>query len=97
MARDSSGYFFFDFEAHVEGSDIAAKFGELICGEMNWPPGYDEQDPEYDEYYLYRFFVLDSTSQNAEEEFKKELFERLDGLTEPRRRLYDLCVEAVQD
>jgi len=86
MGRYDETYYFAIYPKN-HGDNVSG-LGDLICEKMGWDRG-----KVLEEENGYLFFEQDSTVQGAEDQYKNELFRRLDALTKPRSRLYHLLDE----
>ena len=91
MGRFEHTYY---FDIRSEDNDKVEALGRLLCERLEWSQG---EAWETEDYYNYRFFSQDATTQDAEQAYRGELRRRLDGLTRPRALLRQLCAEASAD
>ena len=90
IARQGGDYTFDLCTGFWEGAaEWVTHAGAYICEHSGWPPG--EYCLDQWEQHCFRFYSRPAESAGSLAEFKEELFVRLDGLTQPKSRLFDLC------
>lgn len=97
MGRDDEDIYYFSVSSENEDWEGRVNLlGTKICERLEWEPGAASRVEIEDGWtqYHYRFFSTDAAAANAEETYRTELCRRLDGLTERRKSLGELCQEA---